>query len=74
MNAAHGYANPHFYDLASDHLGSHQPDVRFYLQRASPQLQHFLTDEEVLAMLRNVHRHLEPGGPFLFCAMGAQGP
>lgn len=149
MNAAHGYASPHFYDLASDHLGPHQPDVRFYLGRASragcslevgagtgriaielaaegvhvycvepsiamrsalltkaaqrPEvhpfltvlpaeganfdlgrkvplayaagvLQHFLTDEEVLAMLRNVHRHLEPGGLFLFGAAGAQGP
>lgn len=37
-------------------------------------MQHFLTDEEMLAMLRNVQRHLEPGGLFLFDAMGALKP
>lgn len=37
-------------------------------------MQHFLTDEEMLAMLRNVQRHLEPDGLFLFDAMGAQEP
>lgn len=147
MTGTHGYTHPHLYDLASDHLGPHQPDVRFYLGHASragralevgadtgriavelaaegvhvhcvepsatmrsailtkaaqrPEvhpiltvlpaegadfdlggkvplayaagvLQHFLTDEEVLAMLGNVRRHLEPGGLFLFDAMGAQ--
>lgn len=44
------------------------------LAYAAGVLQHFLTDEEMLAMLRNVYRHLEPGGFFLFDAMGAQGP
>lgn len=42
------------------------------LAYASGVLQHFLTDEEMLAMLSNVHRHLEPGGLFLSDAMGAQ--
>ncbi len=37
-------------------------------------LQHFLTDDEMLAMLRNLRRHLEPEGLFLFNAMGAQEP
>ncbi len=37
-------------------------------------MQHFLTGQEMLAMLRNVRRHLEPDGLFLFDAMGAQEP
>lgn len=44
------------------------------LAYADKVLQHFLTDDEMLAMLRNVRRHLEPEGLFLFDAMGAQEP
>lgn len=44
------------------------------LAYAANVLQHLLTDEEVLATLRNVRRHLEPGGLFLFDALGAREP
>ncbi len=40
-------------------------DQRFPLVYAAGVVQHFLTDEELLAMLRNAARHLEPGGSFV---------
>lgn len=40
-------------------------DQRFPLIYAAGVVQHFLSDEDLLAMLRNVARHLEPGGVFL---------
>jgi SAM-dependent methyltransferase len=45
---------------------------RVPLAYAAGVLQHFLTDEEMLALLRNVHRHLEPAG--LFCFEARSGP
>lgn len=47
---------------------------RVPLAYAARVLQHFLTDEEMLAMLRNVRRHLEADGLFLFDALGAKEP
>ena len=40
-------------------------DQRFPFVYAAGVVQHFLTDEELLAMLRNAARHLEPGGVFV---------
>ena len=40
-------------------------DQHFPLVYAAGLVQHFLTDEELLAMLRNAARHLEPGGRFV---------
>ncbi len=44
------------------------------LAYADKVLQHFLTDGEMLAMLRNVRRCLRPEGLFLFDAIGAREP
>lgn len=40
-------------------------EQRFPLVYAAGLVQHFLTDDELLAVLRNAARHLEPGGIFL---------
>lgn len=47
-------------DAATADLGQ-----RFPFVYAAGVVQHFLTDEEVLAMLRNAARHLEPDGRFV---------